>query len=38
MKKVTRGIGFMVGDSESEESWGEFFSWLNKGDYMELTL
>jgi len=21
-------LGFMVGDSESEESWGEFFSWL----------
>jgi len=31
-------LGFMVGDSESEESWGEFFSWLKQRDYMELTL
>jgi len=31
-------LGFMVGDSESEESWGEFSHGLNKGDYMELTL
>ncbi|NLU27192.1 MAG: IS256 family transposase [Hungateiclostridium thermocellum] len=23
-------LGFMVGDSESEESWGEFFSWLKQ--------
>jgi putative transposase len=23
-------LGFMVGDSESEESWSEFFSWLKQ--------
>jgi len=38
MKKVTRGIRIYGRDSESEESWGEFFSWLKQRDYMELTL
>jgi len=25
-------LGFMIGDSESEESWNEFFCWLRTGD------
>ncbi|SDX06158.1 Transposase, Mutator family [Alicyclobacillus hesperidum] len=31
-------LGVMLGDSESEASWTEFFSWLKSVCYLTLTL
>lgn len=36
--RTARDFGFMLGDTESEESWTDYFNWLKQRDLRDVNL